>query len=302
MTRAVRTLTALALTVLTAAATAACVTERELPERAGNVTAAPPETQVPAGAQPAGDGTLYKTITFTRGERQLETTVIWPSTGDGPLPVILFGHGLGGAPQFYGELLKRWAASGFVVAAPAFPSTRFGSEMKIMDVLNQPADLSAVLDGLIALEASDPIRRRIDPDRVVAAGHSAGAITALGMFTRDSPAGRDERVDAAIILAGNTLGVGDQFTGDPAPFLFVHAAQDPTVPPSTGRAAYRAVPWPKGFLTLPGKEHSTPYMVPGDAAFPTVVAATTDFMRWALFKDAQALQSLRKTPGLESKF
>src|SRR5688572_8499744 len=166
MTRAVRTLTALALTVLTAAATAACVTERELPERAGNVTAAPPETQAPAtqapaGGQPAGDGTLYRTITFARGERQLETTVIWPSTGDGPLPVILFGHGLGGAPQFYGELLKRWAASGFVIAAPAFPSTKFGSEMKILDVLNQPADLSAVLDGLIALDASDPIRRRI---------------------------------------------------------------------------------------------------------------------------------------------
>lgn len=248
-------------------------------------------------------GTQYRTITFTRGARKLETTIVWPAEGQGRLPVILFGHGLGGLPPFYGELLKRWAAAGFVVAAPAFPQTRFGADkVEITDVPNQPADLGAVLDGLIALDPADPIRQRLDPDKVAAAGHSAGAISALGLFTANGPEGRDERIDAGIILAGNSLGVGEKFTGDPVPLLFVHATGDPVVPSATGRSAYRAVPWPKGFLTLPGKEHITPYLAPGDPAFPTVAAATTDFLLWALLKDAQAFQRLRKTPGLESRF
>ena len=301
MKRAVCTSLALALTVLTTG----CTAERELPQRAASVTSAQPASPAtdPSAGQPASDGTVYSTITFMRGTRKLETTVIWPSTGEGRLPVVLFAHGLGEAPPFYGELLKRWAASGFVVAAPAFPGTRFGAErLKILDVLNQPADLSAVLDGLIALDPSDPIRKRLDPDRVAAAGHSAGAITALGLFSADTVMGRDKRVDAAIIMAGNTLGVGDRFIGDPAPMLFVHAEHDATVPTATGRAAYRAVPWPKGFLTLPGTQHTSPYLAPADPAFPTVALATTDFLRWALLKDPQALQSMRQTPGLESKF
>ncbi|HZM74289.1 MAG TPA: hypothetical protein VFC19_01100 [Candidatus Limnocylindrales bacterium] len=291
----------LGLVMLAAAsALSGCVAGRELPKHAANASPAPASSQT---AQAAGLGTEYRTITFTRGERQLETTIVWPAEGQGRLPVILFGHGLGGLPPFYGELLKRWAAAGFVVAAPAFPETRFGvDKVEIRDVPNQPADLSAVLDGLIALAASDPIRQRIDPERVAAAGHSAGAISALGMFTANGFEGRDERIDAGIILAGNSLGVGEKFTGDPVPLLFVHTTGDPIVPSAIGRGAYRAVPWPKGFLTLPGKEHITPYLAPADPAFPTVVTATTDFLRWALLKDGQAGQRLRKMPNLESKF
>jgi dienelactone hydrolase len=314
-----------ALAVLMAASTlvSGCMAGRELPRSAaqasadptapsqaatgpdatGPGTAGPDATGPGTAGQPAGMGTQFRTVTFTRGERKLETTIVWPTDGPPRLPVILFGHGLGGLPPFYGELLKRWAAAGFVVAAPAFPETKFGvDKVEILDVPNQPADLSAVLDGLIALDASDPIRRRIDPERVAAAGHSAGAISALGLFTANGVEGRDERIDAGVFLAGNSLGVGETFTGDPVPLLFVHTSGDPTVPSATGRGAFRAVPWPKGFLTLPGKEHITPYLAPGDPAFPAVTAATTDFLRWTLLKDGQAGQRLRKTPNLENKF
>jgi len=301
MVRAARLGPVMLAVMLAAAGTlTGCMAERELPQRAAHAGKDP--SPAPS-EQTAGLGTQFRTVNFARGERKLDTTVVWPSEGQGRLPVILFGHGLGGLPPFYGELLKRWASAGFVVAAPAFPETKFGvDKVEILDVPNQPADLSAVLDGLIALDASDPIRQRLDPDRVAAAGHSAGAISALGLFTANGPEGRDKRIDAGIILAGNSLGVGERFTGDPVPLLFVHANGDPTVPAATGRSAYRAVPWPKGFLTLPGKEHITPYLAPGDPAFPTVTKATTDFLRWALLKDAQAGQRLRKTPNLESKF
>ena len=239
-----------------------------------------------------------RTITFTRGDRRLETVVVTPRASH-RYPVILFGHGLHAVPQVYGELIKRWVAAGFVVAAPAFPATRFGvPKVEVRDVLNQPADLSAVLDGLLALDPADPVRRRIDAERVVVAGHSAGGITALGMLTADGPEGRDRRVDAGIILAGSALGVGQRFTGEPVPVLFVHTDDDPTVPASTARSAFRAVPWPKAFLALPGKEHVTPYMSPGDPHFATVAAVTTDFLRWSVHRDGPARERLNRTPGL----
>jgi fermentation-respiration switch protein FrsA (DUF1100 family) len=266
----------------------------------GCVTRQPPPRQIEPSAQAAAIGTQYRTINFTRGERKLQTTVVWPDA-PGRYPIVLFGHGLGGMPQFYAELLKAWAAAGFVVAAPAFPETRWGAQVQIQDVPNQPADLSTVLDSLLALDPSDPLRQRLDPQRVAAAGHSAGAISALGLFTANGPEGRDTRVHAGIILAGNSLGVGERFTGAPVPLLFVHAANDPVVSNASGRAAYRAVPWPKAFLTLPGKEHTTPYMAPADPAFPTVSAATTDFLRWSLLGDAEAGQRLGQIPGLENK-
>lgn len=246
-------------------------------------------------------GTQTRTITFTRGERRLETTIVAPEA-PGRYPVVLFGHGLSALPAFYGKLLEHWAEAGFVVAAPAFPSTMFGAQrFEVRDVPNQPADLSTVLDGLLALAESDPLRQRLDPDSVAAAGHSAGAISALGVFTADGPEGRDKRIDAGIILAGSSLGVGERFTGVPVPLLFVHAEKDPVVSTWSGRAAFKAVPWPKAFLTLPGSEHVACYLSPGDPHFATVTKATTDFLRWSLRDDGAAYDRLIRTDGLQDE-
>jgi len=259
-------------------------------------TTAPPSAGAPAEAL----AVTVETFAFSRGDRPLPTTVWYPSTA-GRYPVVVFGHGLGGAPLAYFQLLRRWAAAGFVVAAPAFPHTSFGApDFTVVDVLNQPADLSAVLDGLIALPGDGRVRQRLDITRVAVAGHSAGAITALGCFTADGPQRRDPRFGAAVILAGNTFGMGDAFTGAPAAILFVHAADDPVVPTFTGRLAYAAVPWPKAFLTLPSREHTDPYLNPSDPQFDTVVAATTDFLRWRLYGDTAAAGRLAATSGLEN--
>lgn len=263
-----------------------------------------PQPPKPAKASPSSATALEtrtRTFEFHRGDRDLETTVVAPEA-QGRYPIILFGHGLAGLPPFYDKLLMHWAAAGFVVAAPAFPGTKLGAEkFEVVDVPNQSADLIAVLDGLLDLDESDPLRQRLDPEHVAATGHSAGAITALGVFTDDGPEGRDERIDAGIIMAGNSLGVGEHFSGDPVPLLFVHAEDDPTVPTWMGRSAYRAVPWPKAFLTLPGKEHIWAYLNPNDPNFATVRDTTTDFLRWTLKQDRAARDRLIRTDGLDNK-
>ena len=66
--------------------------------------------------------------TPARASRTLVTTIWYPARSgsattarQGPYPLIVFAHGLGGSPQLYSKLLTAWAAAGYVVAAPLFP-------------------------------------------------------------------------------------------------------------------------------------------------------------------------------------
>ncbi|NUO61292.1 MAG: alpha/beta hydrolase [Hamadaea sp.] len=270
----------------------------ELPAAPSPVVASIAPSPAAAGHAPTKTfAVATRTLRFKRGDRKLPTTVYYPKAS-GHFPVVIFGHGLNGNPTGYAELLRRWAAAGFVIAAPAFPHTSAGvAKFDVMDVLNQPADVSAVLDGLTALPASDGVRKILDLKAVAAAGHSAGGITTVGVFSKQP---RDTRFTAGVVLAGNSLGVGQAFTGTPAPMLFVHAEQDPVVPAYTDRAVFDALPWPRAYLPLTGDGHSAPYVSRRDPQFTLVVSATVDFLRWALYRDASARARLLRVRGLDS--
>jgi fermentation-respiration switch protein FrsA (DUF1100 family) len=229
------------------------------------------------------------------GDRPLRVPVWYPDAARGRFPLVLFSHGLGGEPEDYRELLVRWAAAGFVVAAPAYPRTSGqASRADVLDVLNQPSDASYVITAVLALDGGrGPLRGRVDPARVGAAGHSAGGVTTIGLFT----GGRDERLAAGVVLAGNALGVGTAFAGEAAPMLFVHGGRDGVVPYSSGRTAYDAVPWPKAFLTLPDGDHGGGLLGGGDRGFQAVVRTTLDFLRWSLYGDAAARRRLDRPAG-----
>jgi fermentation-respiration switch protein FrsA (DUF1100 family) len=247
-----------------------------------------------------------RTMTTTRNGRQLKVTIWYPSRGTaggdptsgatvatGKFPVVMFSHGLNGAPADYQTLETRWVAAGFVVAAPAYPNTTRGAKsFNVLDVINQPADASYVLSALLALNgtAGDPLRGHLDTQRVGAAGHSAGGITTVGLFTIN----RDKRLRAGIVLAGNALGVGTAFAGPAAPLLFVHGDNDPLVSYASGKDAYNKDPWPRAFLTMPGENHGDPYLTPSDPAFKVVATTTTDFLRWSLYGDAAAKKRLTR--------
>ncbi|HEX5740405.1 MAG TPA: chlorophyllase [Pilimelia sp.] len=249
---------------------------------------------LPARAVPAGGYAVgQRTLAVRRGERQLAVTLWHPrgAAGAAPWPVVLFSHGLGGVPADYGPLLRRWAAAGLVVAAPTYPRTSRGTRLEPLDVLAQPADATAVLDRVLALDraAGDPLRGRLDTRRVAAAGHSAGGITTIGLFTTQ----RDPRLRAGIVLAGSTLGLSVPYTGRPAPLLFVHGQQDTIISYATGRAAYDAVPWPKALLTIPDGDHGQTLRAGRGRTFDAVAEATLAFWHHALYGDPTAAARLR---------
>jgi dienelactone hydrolase len=264
----------------------------------GRPSASPTVTRTAASARgeaPARTFTVKtRKLQLDRGkDRPLPTTVWFPDDGPGPFPVIVFSHGLTARPGDYAGILTRWARAGFVVAAPAYPHTSAGvADFDVIDLLNQPADASAVLTGVLALDgkAGDPLAGRLDGDHVAAAGHSGGGITTLGLLSGT----RDERLDAAVVLAGRQVLPG-AFTGTPIPVLFVHGKLDRTVRYADGLAAFRAVPWPKALLTLPTAGH----VVTSGKEFDLVADATTDFWRWSLYGDATAGKRLEQRDNLD---
>lgn len=272
--------------VLLAAVLAGCSTGKPAAS-VGAPTTPPPATT--AGAAPAEE---YKVKTreldLNRdGNRPLPVTIWYPDTATGRFPVILFSHGLTGLPSDYRRLLADWAEDGFVVAAPTYPHTnKKAAQVNALDVVNQPVDASFVLDQVLALgdKAGDALNGRLDTEHVAAAGHSAGGITTVGLFT----VYRDQRLDAGIVLAGSALGMGTGFRGPDAPLLFVHGDADAVVSYASGRAAYDKVPWPKAMLTLLDGDHGQTLLRAGNPAYEVVAGATTDFWRWSLYGDAAA--------------
>jgi fermentation-respiration switch protein FrsA (DUF1100 family) len=262
-------------------------------------------------------GVGSRTFTFVRSsDRVIKTTVWYPAkarggagaaVASGRFPVVVFSHGLTAVPTDYRDLVTRWAAAGFIVVGPAYPHTSRGvKRFEVLDVVNQPADASFALSQVLALDRSstDVLRGHLNADRLAAAGHSAGAITTVGLFAN----GRDERLDAGIVLAGNGLGMGSTYVGAPAALLFVHGDQDPITPYSLGVGAFDAAPatWPKAFLTLSGQGHIDPYLRRDRPAFRAVAAITTDFLRWTLYGDPAAKARLagdaKGAGSLDSRF
>jgi fermentation-respiration switch protein FrsA (DUF1100 family) len=261
-------LKALALTSATASL-AACSTEE-----APAATAAESASAQPTASPEAPTGTFEiesEKLDLSRGtDRPLPTTIWYPTTG-GPFATILFSHGLTATPAEYETLLTGWAKAGFAVAAPAYPHTAGGvSDYNALDVINQPADASYVLTELLKRYPD-----QIDTDRIAAAGHSAGGVTTLGMFTGT----RDTRLKAAVVLAGRQL-VTTPLEGAATPILFVHGKRDDTVAIADARAVYDAMTWPKAFMTVTDGNH----VATGTELRP-ISATSTDFWRWSLYGD-----------------
>ena len=229
-----------------------------------------------------------------------------PATGSGPFPLIVFGHGLGATPAQYGDLLAAWAGAGFVVAAPAFPLTNQDSPgvADAGDVANQSDDISAVITQAISLSSSADGRAlagMVDGERVGVAGHSNGGITIAGLIGQSCCI--DERVDAAIIIAGTSqLLPGRAFDWSRTPpLLIVHGDNDTVIPYDEGIRLFNSVRSPKGLFTLIDSDHNS-YLFSDSKAFSLTAQATLDFLNGYLKSDAAALAALPNVqkPGVAS--
>ncbi|GAA0802554.1 hypothetical protein Sya03_04320 [Spirilliplanes yamanashiensis] len=236
---------------------------------------------VAAGAPDKPYRVGVRTLDLARGpDRPLPTTVWFPVAANrvaqGRHPLVLFSHGLAGAPEHFAGLANQWAAAGFVVAAPAYPHTRAGVPLRRADLRHQPADATFVLRAVTGLAAPDPLAGHIDGGRVAAVGFSAGAYTTMGLFAP----GHDPGLRAGVVISGREA--PGRFGGAPVPMLFVHGDRDRVVPIASDRLAYAHVPWPKRFVTLPGRGHGE-FLRPGGPMYAEVSALILEFLRDRLY-------------------
>ncbi|HJP04204.1 MAG: hypothetical protein CL799_13275 [Chromatiales bacterium] len=127
------------------------------------------------------------TLTFGEFDKELRVRAVFPSTG-GPYPLIVFSHGNGCSPGLYAGFADHWASRGYVVLQPTHMDSRDlgftmkGVTLEIMTkvVSSRPRDVQFILESLDDLEDKVPgLAGKIDASRLIAAGHSMGAGTAM---------------------------------------------------------------------------------------------------------------------------
>lgn len=250
--------------------------------------------------------------------RTLETTIVYPAEGTpggaatpnarvegsmAPYPLVVLSHGLGGMPAYLVPLAEVWASRGYVVALPRFPLTSITTPggPVAQDVQNQPADVSFIIDSMIAESGAQQslLRNSIDGERIAVSGHSNGGITTYGLAAHTCC--KDERVDAAIVLSGVTSPFADGVYDltDTPPMLLLHGVYDVQLIYNQAVRTYNELLPPKGLLTLEEADHGS-YLAPGDPAFELSAQATSDFLDGELRGDVEALDRLpdAQAPGI----
>jgi pimeloyl-ACP methyl ester carboxylesterase len=191
-------------------------------------------------------------------QRAVPARLYWPAQaqiqgGGAAVPLIVFSHGIGGSRRGYSYLGAYWAAKGYAslhvqhvgsdralwMGNPFGLVGRLQDAAKESEALNRVADVRFALDQLLL----GPRGSRIDPARVIAAGHSYGANTVMllagAQVQRQGQvmAGlQDPRFKAAIIISappfyGETERTAEILKTITMPTLHITATEDVIVIP-----------------------------------------------------------------------
>ena len=160
--------------------------------------------------------------------RTFPTSIWYPENGEGNYPLVIHSHGFVSERTDLAYVAELLASHGYVVAAANYPLTAGGTPggPNADDLVSQPADVSFLIDSLLQLSGSDkPFAGELDASRIALMGYSLGGITTT--LATYHPRLRDDRVAAAISIAGPSAGLVSKFyqTTD-VPFMMIAGTLD----------------------------------------------------------------------------
>jgi len=134
-----------------------------------------------------------------------------------PVPMIVFSHGIGGSRLGYSYLGSYWASHGLaslhVQHVGSDRSIWFGNPFNLVSRLQEAAQEKEAIDRVFDLRFAltrmleDPLGQIINPNQIIAAGHSYGANTTLlasgaNVSRENIPVDlSDARIKAAIVIS-----------------------------------------------------------------------------------------------------
>lgn len=146
-------------------------------------------TAAPAAAAPQPFRTLDLDPTDSRRERAVPLRLYLPE-GDAPVPLVVFSHGIGGSRLGYSYLGQHLASQGVAclhvqhvgsdrslwAGNPLMLAFRLQNAARDAEAVARVRDLRFALDHVLT---ESTLKGRLDAQRILAAGHSYGANTAM---------------------------------------------------------------------------------------------------------------------------
>ncbi len=184
------------------------------------------------------------------------TITLWrPEEASEKRPLLLFSHGFMSTREGCTHMAKHLSSYGYFVACVEHPFSNANAPdgPNEFDVVNQPSDLSFVLDQI--LKEGSVEFDLVDPDRIGAFGISLGANTVtLAAF---HPEWREPRLKAVVSVVGHGDVFGQSFfqTAN-IPFLMIAGTADNIVPYETNAVHIPDRIQVGGLLTVEGATHA----------------------------------------------
>ncbi len=171
-------------------------------------------------------------------QRVLQTSFWFPlneqgSVAAGKHPLIVYSHGLSSSRLNGRHIIEFLASNGYVVIAADFPLThkKAPGGQKVKDVVNQPRDLSFLIDTVLSWSADEQhvLYNHVDDTRIGATGISLGGFTST--LAAYHPVWRDSRIKAVASIAGPSQSLSPLFYSHAEiPFLMLAGDIDAIVP------------------------------------------------------------------------
>jgi predicted dienelactone hydrolase len=171
-----------------------------------------------------------------------------------PFPLIVFAHGYSATNRQSPSYTQHLASRGYIVASINFPLSSAGAPggPRISAVLDQPGDVSFVIDSLLALEEGHALAGAIDAEAIGMTGHSLGGLTTLLTAYGED---RDERLRAVAPISPPACFIGDGFAASSIPIMVIGGSKELIVSPTSIRRAYDIAPPPRYHAELIGADH-----------------------------------------------